>query len=1397
MVSIALRTYNNDIGDMIDHQQIDESISHCRHILETYPKHVDTYRLLGKAYLEAKRYGDASDILQRVLSSVPEDFIAHVGMSIIREDEGNLDAAIYHMERAFETQPSNHAIQDELRRLHTNRDGIEPPRIRLTRGALARMYAHGHLFDQAVAELLAALSEDAQRFDLQTLLAEMYYQTGKKVDAAETCTKILEKLPYCLKANQLLTLILEENDRADDAQRYRQKWEALDPYAAFVDKDYTTPEMVPESRVKIERLEWEPDSFLEGQEGQPAWASSLGVSLDTDEGRGEEIPPWLGGEPSSEDEGLPGFEEEEGDFVEDFFSSDEPSEPETFEDLEPETEDWFPESEEEENLGLFGQEVEEAQPEEEELPDFLSEEPSDDDWMAEFAIPEDSDSTAARDDTLEIKDDRLASIDEEEDDWLASLSAGQETESTEEEATEEEDWFASLEAEEEELPPEIEAEEEQEADDWLASLGVGQEAVTEEEEEEATEEEDWFASLETEGEELPPEAEAEEEQEADDWLASLGVDQEAETEEIEEEKETEEEDWFASLETEGEELPPEAEVEEEQEADDWLASLGVDQEPETEEVEEEKEEEDWFASLETEEEELPSEGEAEEDQGADDWLASLGVDQEAETEEEEEDLPSAIETESEEEEGDWLAALDEDQEQKAEDVELPEFLKEAGWQKRSGEEEEPSEFDFETEDEQPEEIEQAEIPDWIQDLAPSPDSEPSTPISEVSAEAEPEWLEEIEQQREAPSPDWLSELDESQPEAPEEIEVEEPAAGKEIEADDLDMAWLESLAAKQGVPDEELVTSPEQRADAIEHRFTEETEPEPESPLPDEETESEELLASLDVQPETEISEEEGQTVLEEEDDFDMDWLEEIGQEAAEEAAATSLEAPVEDETGEELETVEQVEDQDDWMAALDEQTEEETPDWLTGLDTKAKTLIPTEEEPFEEEVQAVIEEEDDFDMDWLDEIGKQAAEEAAATSIEPSVEEQTGEEVEAIEQAEEQGDWMAALDEQTEEESPDWLAGLDAEIESLTSTEEELPEETPQSVLEEEDDFAMDWLDEIGQESAEEAAETTIEQPEEEETSEEIEISEQVETQEEWLAPLDEQAEEEGPDWLSGLDAEPEAPTPTEEAPQEDAEQAVIDEEDDFDTGWLKSIGKEAAEEAAATSIEPPEEEIFEVQPGEETAAWLSSVGTELTQEQEVDDKTTGEFLSSLEEITDEQEASVEEYVETSELPVLPDQDEFESAQEESLTESEVDEFEPREDSLTEQDFEEEEIVPTQTEEWQPESAAEAVEEEEAEPEPQGVETPTPPPPDSPQSIFDNAKEAAEKGDLAEALVGFNKLVKKGKLINEVIEEVSETLRRHPVNVEFWQLLGDSYMRIDDLQQALDAYTKAEELLR
>ena len=60
MAKIALRAYNQEIEELIEHGQIDEAIAHCRHILKTLPKHVATYRLLGKSYLESQRYGDAA-----------------------------------------------------------------------------------------------------------------------------------------------------------------------------------------------------------------------------------------------------------------------------------------------------------------------------------------------------------------------------------------------------------------------------------------------------------------------------------------------------------------------------------------------------------------------------------------------------------------------------------------------------------------------------------------------------------------------------------------------------------------------------------------------------------------------------------------------------------------------------------------------------------------------------------------------------------------------------------------------------------------------------------------------------------------------------------------------------------------------------------------------------------------------------------------------------------------------------------------------------------------------------------------------------------------------------------------------------------------------------------------
>jgi cytochrome c-type biogenesis protein CcmH/NrfG len=293
MAIIPLRAYNREIEGMIDNGQLDEAVAHCRHILATYPKHIATYRLLGKAHLEQQRISDATDIFQRVLSAIPDDFIANVGMSIIREDENNLDASIWHMELAYEAQPSNIAIQDELRRLYGRRDGMQPPKVRLTRGALARMYAKGGLIDQAIAELRSAISEDPNRYDLQLLLAGMFFQTSQRVEAIETCVNVLKKLPFCIAANQILAVSFPETEAGATNKNYKQIAISMDPYFAFAAPDAITTDQVPDNAVNIEKYEWKPGIQMTDVAAQPSWATSLGVSVEkTNE---ENLPDWLKG----------------------------------------------------------------------------------------------------------------------------------------------------------------------------------------------------------------------------------------------------------------------------------------------------------------------------------------------------------------------------------------------------------------------------------------------------------------------------------------------------------------------------------------------------------------------------------------------------------------------------------------------------------------------------------------------------------------------------------------------------------------------------------------------------------------------------------------------------------------------------------------------------------------------------------------------------------------------------------------------------------------------------------------------------------------------------------------------------------------------------------------------
>lgn len=286
---ITLRAYLDELGRMLEQEAPTEVISHCRYILQHFPQNVDTYRLLGKALLQKghqenldEYFTEAAEVFRRVLGVVPNDYVALLGLSETHDRNGELDQAIWHLERAYEQMPSNAMLQDALRELYVKRDGEEqaPARIQLTRGALARQYMNGQLYDQAAAELQAALAQHPGRVDLQVMLAEALWSGWHEVEAGEMAVRVLKRLPNCLAANRILAQLWLDNERPTDARPFLDRVEALDPYtAAYI----LQPGVENADYVELERLDYYRQSQAELSAQTPGWVHELDVDMGTGE----------------------------------------------------------------------------------------------------------------------------------------------------------------------------------------------------------------------------------------------------------------------------------------------------------------------------------------------------------------------------------------------------------------------------------------------------------------------------------------------------------------------------------------------------------------------------------------------------------------------------------------------------------------------------------------------------------------------------------------------------------------------------------------------------------------------------------------------------------------------------------------------------------------------------------------------------------------------------------------------------------------------------------------------------------------------------------------------------------------------------------------------------------
>ena len=315
MPDIRLQDYVVKIKDMIGDGRYDEAISHCQHILKEYPKFIQAYRLLGEACLEKGSYREAIEFFQRTLSADPENFIARVGLGIIYGEQGAIPEAIWQMERAFELAPGNAEVRRELQRLYAQRDGSELPRLKLSRGALGRLYARNGLYERAIGEFRAVLRQESDLPDIRVALLEaLWHERRQRIEAVDHATALLNDLPFCLKANLILGEIWLRGGNEEAAEEKLKLANALDPENLVAHEMMGQDSPLPLQQVFISELEYTPeapDLTADGLTGGvvagvgaavAAWDQVAGSLTETpalqpaaEEERGtrEEMPDWL------------------------------------------------------------------------------------------------------------------------------------------------------------------------------------------------------------------------------------------------------------------------------------------------------------------------------------------------------------------------------------------------------------------------------------------------------------------------------------------------------------------------------------------------------------------------------------------------------------------------------------------------------------------------------------------------------------------------------------------------------------------------------------------------------------------------------------------------------------------------------------------------------------------------------------------------------------------------------------------------------------------------------------------------------------------------------------------------------------------------------------------------
>jgi hypothetical protein len=83
----------------------------------------------------------------------------------------------------------------------------------------------------------------------------------------------------------------------------------------------------------------------------------------------------------------------------------------------------------------------------------------------------------------------------------------------------------------------------------------------------------------------------------------------------------------------------------------------------------------------------------------------------------------------------------------------------------------------------------------------------------------------------------------------------------------------------------------------------------------------------------------------------------------------------------------------------------------------------------------------------------------------------------------------------------------------------------------------------------------------------------------------------------------------------------------------------------------------------------------------------------------------------------------------------------------------------------------------------------------DGADRILRAAREDLGRGDLSKALHGYSHLIRRGRLVDEILPDLARLVREHPREPDAWQTLGDALTRAGRLDHANQSYEQGRKL--